>query len=402
MRIGYVISKYPAVSHTFIRSEVVELRKQGIEVETFSIRSPTESELKSEQDIEEKSRTAYILPASLVRLVASLSAELISRPFSYFSTLCFALTHRSPGLKSFAWSLFYFAEAMLLTRLLRKKNVTRLHSHFVNSAGEVALLASKHIGIPYSFTIHGLSDFGNPALNRLAEKIATADFVVCVSEYGKSQAMLVSQPEHWNKIHVVRCGLDESFRAVDQSFRKQDPCIRLLIVGRLSPEKGHRGLLQAVVKAKASGVPVRLSVIGDGNERDSIERQISNLNLKDEVELLGSRSSLEVRDALRKTDVCVLASLMEGLPVTLLESFSQGVPVIAPRVAGIPELVVESENGWLFTPGNWEDLASCIKKAFEERSMLAELGERGRKRCLEEYSICQNINVLRTLFSATH
>lgn len=402
MKVGYVVSKYPAISHTFIQREVLALRERGVEVETFSIRRTPTQELLSDTDHDEASRTWSVLPVSLKRVVATHAAEFIASPLLYLKTLRFAVAHRPAGFKNFKKSVCYFAEAVLLAVQCRHQQIERLHAHFVNSGGEVALIASRHLNIPWSCTLHGLSDYGNPAANQLSKKIAAAEAVVCVSDYGRSQAMLSSSPDQWNKLHVVRCGLsNDSFVATNTSTQDSGSAtLRLLTVGRLAPEKAHAGLLQAIATATNAGAKVHLSIIGDGPLRTDLERQTKELGLSECITFLGAQPPSVVRKHIGQSDVNVMSSLMEGLPVALMESQAQCRPVIAPSVAGIPELVRHNENGWLFTASRWDELAQCIIEAASmERPQLQNLGAAGRDRVAQLHSIDASAKTLALLFS---
>ena len=262
MKIGYVVSKYPAISHTFIQREILALRDIGVSVETFSIRRTASNELLSETDHQEAQRTWSVLPTSLLKVVGTHAAEFITGPRRYLRTLKFAISHRPASPGNILKSVCYFAESILLAAKCRQQQIQRLHAHFVNSGGEVSLIASQHLEIPWSCTLHGLSDYGNPTANQLSKKIAAADAVVCVSDYGRSQAMLPSSTQQWPRLHVVRCGLSaESFDAIDNVHRHVDTPLRLMTVGRLAPEEAHSGLLHAISEATKARANVHLTLM---------------------------------------------------------------------------------------------------------------------------------------------
>ena len=101
----------------------------------------------------------------------------------------------------------YFAEALVLARELRRRKIGRLHNHFANAGAIVGYLAAGLLRIPWSFTMHGISETDYPAGLLLAKKIQAAEFVACVSYFGRAQAMRLVAPDQWPKLHVVRCGL---------------------------------------------------------------------------------------------------------------------------------------------------------------------------------------------------
>ena len=208
MRIGYLVTEYPATSHTFIRREVNALRSRGISVATFSVRRAAPATTFSVSDRMSIEDTWYILPPDLISLTAAHLTALFRRPVRYLRVLCLAFRHRVPGLRGLVFSPIYFAEAIMLARELQRRRIDHLHTHFANSGGIVGLLASHYLELTWSFTIHGISETDYPAGVLLAEKIKAARFVACASYFGRAQAMRVVAPEHWSKIFVVRCALD--------------------------------------------------------------------------------------------------------------------------------------------------------------------------------------------------
>src|SRR4051812_18408737 len=103
MTTAYLVSQYPAASHTFIRREVKALRSKGIDIQTFSIRRPTIEELHSSEDRAEFERTYYLLPANLKQLLSSHLFAVFTRPVAYVRALRLALRHRVPGLRALLW-----------------------------------------------------------------------------------------------------------------------------------------------------------------------------------------------------------------------------------------------------------------------------------------------------------
>ena len=108
------------------------------------------------------------------------------------------------------------------------------------------------------------------------------------------------------------------------------------------------------------GTTNQLHVVGDGPERPRIEAEIQRLGIKDRCTLLGKRAGKELVDEFHQADVFAMASFMEGLPVVLMEAMASSVAVVAPWIAGIPELVVHEQCGLLYAPARWDQLADAI------------------------------------------
>lgn len=385
MRIAYLISEYPAVSHTFIRREVVELRRQGFEIDCFSIRPPQNSQTFTRVDQEELNSTWVLLPASPLHLLKVHLGAIVRSPGLYLRTLKDALVHRGTGVKSFLWSIFHFIEAITLAEEIRTRNVDRLHNHFSNAAANVGYLIARYLGLPWSLTLHGSADFDGEGRDLLGAKAAQADVLACISYYGKSQTLRRISPEDWKKVIVYRCGIDPALYRHARELSQG--CVRLLTVGRLSSEKGQLGLIEAFAVAYKKNSSLRLTLVGEGPERHRLEAAVEGLGLSAVVKLPGACNEEQVAKCIAASDIFVLSSFMEGLPVVLMEAMASGVPVIAPNVAGIPELVEHGSHGLLFQPSDWNALAAHISTLAEDQALRSKFSQNGRQRVQEEFDI---------------
>ena len=382
--IGYLVSQYPAVSHTFIRREIEAVRGNGVAIRTYSIR-PGHSSAACQPATTHAPATFTVLRQPAIAFAAAHLGALAKNPIRYFSTLHLALRHRVPGLRAFLWSIFHFAEAIVLARQLRRDGVTRLHNHFANPAATVGLLATRYLGLPWSLTLHGISEFDYPAGLLLPAKLERAEFAACVSYFGMAQAMRLTRPDLWPRLTLVRCGIDPAdLPAAPASARTSDR-IELICVGRLSPEKGHAGLLVAVAALVGKGIPVRLTLVGHGPEEAALKARVHALEIDAHVDFAGVCDEAATLQAIAGSDILVLASFMEGLPIVLIEAMGLGVPVIASRVAGIPELVSDGETGLLFDPANWAQLAHVLERLCKDDSLRRELAVSAKLRVREEF-----------------
>jgi hypothetical protein len=162
-KIAYLTGEYPKVSHTFIQREVVALRGHGANVVTCTVRRANPKDVVGpDQKVEEKT-TFCILAAARAPQRRQMRPD---------QPLRLAIRTRPPGFKALLYQLFYFAEAGVLARHLRRENVVHLHNHFGNSSCSVAMLTSEMSGIPFSFTEHGPAIFFEPMHWRIDEKVA--------------------------------------------------------------------------------------------------------------------------------------------------------------------------------------------------------------------------------------
>ncbi len=166
-----------------------------------------------------------------------------------------------------------------------------------------------------------------------------------------------------------RRGRPEAARALRGELGVAPEARVLLIVGRLSPEKDHGALLEAL-RRLPEAPPARLVIVGDGPERPRIEAAVRALGLAGRVTLTGQVASAEPYYGI--ADICVLSSLSEGSPNALLEAMAAGVPVVATAVGGIPEIVADGRSALLVRPGDAAALAGAIAALLKDE----ELGRR--------------------------
>jgi len=394
-RIAYLTGAYPAVSHTFILREVEALRRLGLDIVTCSIRRSGPEHLRGPAETQAAETTFHVIEAgkSPARLLAA-QAQAFTAPGRYFGTLAKAWRMRQPGLRAALYQLFYFVEATLLARHLQAEGVTHIHNHFAGPSASVSILAARLADIPFSFTLHGPADLAEPVRWSLGDKIAAARFVACISNYARSQAMLMSDPAHWDRLRIIHCGVDPALYRRDR-VETDDPRLHLVFVGRLAPVKGLRVLIEALL-ARQTGDDVRLTIVGDGGERATLEAMAAPLG--EAVRFTGYQSQDEVAAILATADAFVLASFAEGVPVVLMEALAANLPVIATRITGVPELVEDGVSGLLVPPGDANALAGAIDRLAALPDRGASMGPAGRAVVEAEFDISIEAARLATLF----
>lgn len=383
--IGYLASQYPAASHTFIRREVEAVRALGVPVSTYAVRRAPHP-IDGEREKRAQAETFTILDTPPLRLVAAALAEGASRPARAFATLRLALRHRVPGLKALVWALFHFTEALVLAGRLRRDGVRHLHNHFGNAGATVGMLAAQQAGIGWSLTLHGISEFDYPAGNLLPAKLEHARFAACVSWFGMAQAMRLTAPALWPKLALVRCAIDPADLPPEPVRDAAAGARQIVCVGRLSPEKGQAGLLDALGRLVADRPELRLTLVGDGPEQAALVARAALMGLEGRVSFAGRLDEGATLAAIAASDLLVLPSFMEGLPIVLMEAMALGVPVIASRVAGIPELVIDGETGLLVDPANWAALATAIDRLAGDPALATRLAAAARAKVSAEFA----------------
>jgi colanic acid/amylovoran biosynthesis glycosyltransferase len=395
MRIAYLVNQYPAVSHTFIRREILALEKQGHEVLRISVRGSHNAQ--AGQDLTEQQKTRYVLQGGALPLISAFLRALFSRPRSLAKAAALMWRTSRNAERSFAVHLIYLCEACVIYFWIRAAKIEHLHAHFGTNPAEVAMLAHELGGPPWSFTAHGPEEFDKPKFIALPEKIRRSKFVVAVSSFGRSQLFRNVSHEHWPKIKVVHCGIEAAFYG--NAVEKPPSDRRLICVGRLSEQKGQLLLVDAARQLRDRGTKLELVLAGDGDMRPELERLIAQHGLQNEVRITGWIDSDQVRAEILAARALVLSSFAEGLPVVIMEAMALRRPVIGTFVAGIPELVVPGEHGWLVPAGDTAALAAAMQACLNvDADAIARMGGAAQARVLERHDADREAAKLADLF----
>ena len=385
MRIAYLINQYPKVSHSFIRREIQALERRGVSVMRISIRGWTE-ELVDADDVQERTRTRYVLKDGVLSLVFATLRLCLTSPIRFWKALALEIKMARRSERPLPVHLVYLAEACRIFLWLRRENVAHLHAHFGTNSAEVAMLVQVLGGPPWSFTVHGPEEFDKPRAIGLAEKIRRATFVVAISSYCRSQLFRLVNHSYWPKIHVVHCGLDRKF--LEEVPDRLPSPRRLVCVGRICEQKGQLLLLEATNLLAGKGVDFELVLAGDGEMRAEAEQFIADNNLRARVRITGWISNDQVRTELLEARALVLPSFAEGLPVVIMEAMALRRPVISTFIAGIPELVEPNEHGWLVPAGDISTLASAIAACLAaSAASLEHMGDAAREVVIRRHNI---------------
>ena len=385
MQISYLINQYPKVSHSFIRREILALERQGFNVQRIAQRGWADA-LVDPQDMSEREKTQYIVQQGFFALLFSTLQTLFTMPTHFLHVLYLAFKMASKSQVSLLHHLIYFAEACQLKTWLKAHGSQHLHAHFGTNSTEIAMFASLLSGVPYSFTVHGPEEFDKPQALGLNQKIKHAKFVVAISSFGRSQLYRWASFNDWPKIKIVHCGLEPAFYDIQAVPLPTAPV--MVCVGRICEQKGQLLLIEAAKKLHETGLGFSLVLAGDGEMRTEAEALIKAYQLQEKISITGWISSDEVRAHLLAAQMLVLPSFAEGLPVVIMEAMSLRRPVISTYIAGIPELIVHGQHGWLCSAGDVDALASTMREALNTpASILEVMGDAAHQRVIARHNI---------------
>lgn len=395
--VAYLVNQYPSVSHTFIRREIHALERQGVKVLRYSLRG-WDLPLVDPLDLAEREKTRFVLKAGAKGLAGALLRTALRSPSKLLAALKLARQMARTSERSFPVHLAYLAEACVIAEWMAEDGAQHLHAHFATNPAEIAMLAQA-VGAPaYSFTAHGSDIMDRPAQVGLPHTVANAAFAVAVCSYGRSQIFKWVPHNVWNRVEVVRCGLERGYG--DGAVAPDPASRRLVCVGRLSREKGQLLLVEAVHKLAQRGIDFELVLAGDGPMRPDIEALCARHGLAGRVRITGWLDSKGIEAELRAARSLVVPSLSEGLPVVIMEAMAHRRPVVAPYLAGIPELVAHERTGWLFPAGSIDGLADAMAACLQARAAtLLAMSETGHERIWTLHDVDTEAARMAALFS---
>ncbi|MBK1643685.1 colanic acid biosynthesis glycosyltransferase WcaL [Thiocapsa imhoffii] len=392
--LAYLVSQYPAASHTFILREVRRLRQLGFRIDVASINRPDRSGAALAQEEREEEAVTYYVKADGVRGALSAHwATVRTRPGAYFKGLWGAARLGGTDLKRVVYALFYFVEAVMVGHWLTQRGFGHLHVHFATPAATVGLIAKRVFGIGFSMTVHGPDEFYDAPGYRLAEKIDGADFICCIGYYCRSQLMKLSAPAHWSKFEIAPLGVDPKAFS-PRPFRAQPTPFEILCVGRLVPAKGQHVLIAALAQLVAEGRDLCLRLVGDGPDRAALEAQGQTLGVTRHLIFEGVVNQDRIRAIYAEADCFALASFAEGIPVVLMEAMAMEIPCVTTFITGHPELIRDGIDGLLVAPSDTQGLAAAIAALMDDPARRQQLGAAGRQRVIEHYDLEANTNRL--------
>lgn len=272
-----------------------------------------------------------------------------------------------------------------LISLMRRERPDIVHANS-SKAGVLGRLAAVAARVPIRiFTVHGwaFGAYSGPAscaylwADRLAGRWTTV--TICVAEHERSSG-IAARTCRSDRTIVIPNAVDVS-AAPKADGNGGTP--RLVTVGRLKAPKDYVTLTRALA-ALPSGSFEAL-IVGDGPDRPEVETELVRLGLAKAVRLLGERT--DVPELLASSDVFVLSSASEGLPLSVEEAMAAGLPVVASAVGGVPELVVDGETGYLVPPGEGERLAEALGLLLGDPALRRRMGRSGRARAEELFDL---------------
>lgn len=397
--LAYLISTYPTLSMIFVLREVLALRSLGFRIETASINPPERApEAMTPAEAAEARRTYCIKRHGIAGAVAASFEALVSNFPGFLRGLALAFRLAHFDLRRLFFNLMYLTEAFMVGQWMKRNRLSHLHVHLASQAASVGLFAHHIFGFGYSLTVHGPDEFYHARGHYLAEKIAAADFIVCISSFARSQMMLQSPYAHWQKFVVAPLGIDPEVFMPRTPNPAPDP-FEILCVGRLTPAKGQHLLIDAVNELARQGRSVRLRLVGAGPDEVALRQHAARIAYPERIIFSGAVNQDRIRDYYAAADAFCLPSFAEGVPVVLMEAMAMQIPCVTSRITGIPELIRDGIDGLLVAPSDVDGLVDALAQLMDDEELRARLGKAGRARVLAEYDLRENVQRLAAIFA---
>lgn len=402
MKIAYVMSRFPHLSETFILREMEALRAAGVEIVVYPLKVQRQAVMHREatswlaglRHAQPWSARAWL---ALARLATRSPARLAR-------TVLRTLRENRGSAKFLLRAMAVLPMAALAAERMRSEGVDHVHAHYATHPALFAWLVHAFGGPTYSVTVHAHDIFVDRWM--LSTKLEGAEFVVAISDYNRDYVLREVGEHLRERVHVVRCGIDVARYASPRSTSPATPVSRvaeIVCVGSLQPYKGQSYLIEACALLSMRGTPIRCRIVGEGAERAVLERSIARHGLEGVVQLCGPLPQDRVAEVLREADVYVQPSViepsgkMEGIPVALMEAMASGVPVVATRLSGIPELVRDGRTGLVVEPNDPEALSRAVSDILERPTAAAARVDEARRLVEASYELASNVAALHRL-----
>jgi glycosyltransferase involved in cell wall biosynthesis len=398
-----VLKGYPRLSETFIAQELLGLEKAGFDLTLISMRRPTDKKRHPVHD-EIKARVVY-LPEYLHEEPLRVLKGLIS-------------AFRKPGFRALLGRFFKdlprdisrnrfrrLGQAMVLAREW-PDNGEWLHAHFIHTPASVTEYTSILTGVPWTCSAHAKDIWTSPDWE-LTEKLTSARWAVTCTRNGYEHMRTLTARK--DAVHLSYHGLDLArfgHFSGERSGRDGSDAsapVSLLSVGRAVEKKGYDTLLQALALLPRE-LNWRFEHIGGGGELSKLKVLAAELGLSGQITWKGALAQEEVLEHYRRADIFALACRIaangdrDGLPNVLVEASSQRLPCISTSVSGVPELLVDGENGLLVLPDDPAALADALETAIRNPALRQRLGDAAEMRVRGHFDYNASITQLSQLF----
>jgi len=397
--LAYLASTYLGLSMVFVMREVRQLRELGLNIDVACINPPDRPlSALTAAEAEEAKRTYCIKDHGVFGAVVASIQTLLGNFFGFGRGHRLALRLGGLDLRRQFYNTLYFTEALMIGQWMRRKGQKHLHVHLASQAATVGMLVHHIFGFGFSITVHGPDEFYDAKGQYLAEKIAAADFICCITAFTRSQLMMFAPYEQWHKFVLARVGIDTAVFSPQPPHAPRD-WFEILCIGRLTPAKGQHLLIDAVDELARQGRSVRLRLGGNGADEASLRRHAARIQHPECVLFEGGVNQDRIRSLYASADVFCLPSFAEGLPGVLMEAMAMDIPCITTNITGVPELIRDGVDGLLVAPSDVEGLTKALARLMDDEPLRKSIAAGSRARVLQLHDLRRNAERLAGIFA---
>jgi colanic acid/amylovoran biosynthesis glycosyltransferase len=391
----HVVSIFPALTETFVLREARRMRQMGCEVVIGQLRPAGGRPIAHEfDDLRDCVIRAELLGTSAFAATLFFIFKKPKLTWTYIKLVLASLPDVASVLKLF----YVLLASMDLAYSLRHSRVAHVVGHHLHSEAVSAMFIAGFLGLPYSFTCHTVKSYYPRRI--LVEVVKGAAFII--ADTFQVKTFLDSMDCDLRRVHIVRNAVVLSeFPMREQETVSEPPII--LAVGRLDYKKGFHVLLSACSALAREGVHFRCVIVGDGDEWESLLDLKNELNLQEQVEMVGNLGFADLEQWYERATLLAVPSVVasdgstDGLPTVVVEAFARGIPVVASSTGGIPEVVHNGLNGFVVAAGSPEDLADRITELLSNRDMRDKFAAEARRTAERDFDLDRNLRVLSRL-----
>ncbi|HTO31592.1 MAG TPA: glycosyltransferase family 4 protein [Pararhizobium sp.] len=404
-KIIVVLKGYPRLSETFIAQELLGLERAGFELTLVALRRPTD---KKRHPVHDEIRApVHYLPEYLheeVPRVLRALATCLPKPGFWRALPALITDFRRDRTRN---RIRRFGQAMVLSAEWPKGGEW-LHAHFIHTPASVARYASIISGTPWTCSAHAKDIWTSPDWE-LRGKLASTRWTVTCTQTGYEHLRHLSggKPNvhlSYHGLDLTRFGEFDDERPPFDGSRPEAP-VTIVSVGRAVEKKGFDIVLRAL-SLLPKDLHWQFEHIGGGEQLAKLQTLAKELGIADNVSWHGSMSQQEVLQHYRNADIFALACRItadgdrDGLPNVLVEASSQKLACISTNISGVPELLVDGENGFVVPPEDPQAFAAALERAIRDPALRARLGEAAERKVRREFDHQTSIRQLKQLFEA--
>ena len=392
MNIGYVVSRFPKTTETFIAREALGVSDLGHEVSIIAITRESGQIIQAE--------AAGFVPgltaagdASPIELIGSQIRWLRKHPMRVLRMWARSIVGNIASPKFLARAMVTALGAPWTADRVQNLGLEYLHAHWGTHSALFAYQISILTGIPYSVTLHAHDLYVEQSM--LHEKLRAAVAIVTISDHNREMIERL-YPDVGHKVDVVHCGVDVRTLSPRSAAPDNNPPTAAIVAG-LREYKGHAYLIEAHKILEERGFIMNLDIVGDGPLSNELKSMVAGSSIEERVTFHGALPVDEAVKIVGQADVFVMPSVelangrKDGIPVALMEAMGLRVPVVSTRVSGIPELVDHEVTGLLVDERDAAALADALYRLITDNRLGERLADAGRQRVVDQFDLRQTV-----------